>query len=109
MGRGAWRIQAVGGNLVETGCLATAASLDAVGAVRDGSRVDNGRTILIFDVSGITAAARDRAEELRAVADGTPDPVALAHALLADTMVGRFATAYYTVQRHARRLARGDA
>lgn len=107
MGRGAWRVQAAGDGRVETTCLPTAAALDALGAVRDGHRVEGRRTVLIYDVRGLPDALRERAADLESIARGGSRGLDLVQALLGETFVGRFATAFYAARRHAKKRAEG--
>jgi len=108
MGRGAWRVQAAGDGRVETTCLPTAAALDALGAVRDGHRVEGRRTVLIYDVRGLADALRERASSLEAAANGGASGLTLVQSLLGETFVGRFATAFYAARRHAKKRAGGE-
>ena len=95
--------------MVETECFATAATLDAIGATQAGAVVRDGRTVLLYRVDGIAAAAGNAADGLKAAADaaaGLDSPVDAVRALLDETFVGRFATAFYTARRRGMRKAR---
>lgn len=108
MGRGAWRVQDGGGGLVETACLATAATLDAIGARRVDSRarLDGGKAVFTYDVRDVRDLLASSGADLVGAAAPDGSPLDIVRGALADTFLGRFTTAYYTLQRHARRMAR---